>query len=131
TQQATALIAASRAVPSVLEKGDCFSAARAAIAQALALVPDHGPALLQEAQYFVMMAYRNGDDPDRGEALLERAGADQSLTRRERAEVAFYRGIAARTRGDESSAKSGFARSLAIDPTFRPAMLATMDHQRG
>ena len=71
-----------------------------------------------------MMAFRNGDDPTRGEALLEQAGADPSLTLRERAEVVFYRAIAARTRGDEAGAKKGFIEASACDPSFMPALLA-------
>ena len=123
---ARTLIAASRSIASVLEKGDCFQAARTALATALTLKPDYGPALLQEGQFFVMMAYRNGDDTTRGEALLEQAAADTSLSTRERAEIEFYRAIATRTRGDEAGAKLAFARSLAIDPSFKPAFLAQL-----
>lgn len=126
TTLASTLIAASRGIESVLEKGDCFEAAHAAIDRALAIRPDHGPALLQQGQFFVMMAYRNGDKPERGEALLDRAAADTKLNQRQRAEIAFYRGIAARTRGDEALAKKRFGEALASDPTYRPAMLAGM-----
>jgi len=123
---ARTLITASRGIASVLEKGDCFQAARTALATALALKPGYGPALLHEGQFFVMMAYRNGDDTTRGEALLEQAASDQSLSTRERAEIEFYRAIASRTRGDEASAKQFFGKSLAIDPSFKPAFLAQM-----
>lgn len=120
------LIAASRGIASVLEKGDCFDAARQAIERALELAPGYGPALLQLGQFHTMMAYRNGDDPDRGEALLERAAADPTLSGRHRAEVAFYRGIAARARGDEPGAKARFGEALAADPSFKPALIAQM-----
>ncbi len=53
------------------------------------------------------------------------AGA-AGLDARQRAEVAFYQAIAARTRGDEAAAAAGFARALLADPTFRPALIATM-----
>jgi len=126
TTLAQTLIGASRAIESVLEKGDCFSAARAALARALDLKPGYGPALLQEGQFFVMMAFRNGDDPDRGERLLDEAAADTSLDPRQRAELTFYRGIAERARGDEAAAKARFAEALATDGTYRPALLAAM-----
>jgi cyclase len=126
TALAQILIGASRGVESVLEKGDCFAAARAALSRALELRPGYGPALLQEGQFFVMMAFRNGDDPGRGEGLLERAGADPGLDARQRAEVAFYRGIAERARGDEIAAKRRFAEALAADAAYRPALLAAM-----
>jgi glyoxylase-like metal-dependent hydrolase (beta-lactamase superfamily II) len=126
TALAQTLIGASRAIESVLEKGDCFAAARAALARALELRPGYGPALLQEGQFFVMMAFRNGDDPTRGERLLEEAAADPALDARQRAEIAFYRGIAERARGDEAAAKARFAEALATDGTYRPALLAAM-----
>jgi cyclase len=126
TTLASALIAGSRGVESVLEKGDCFDAAHKAIDRALALRKQHGPALLQRGQFFVMMAYRNGDDPGKGETLLEQAAADPALSKRQLSEIAFYRGIAARARGDENLAKLRFTEALGIDPTYRPALLASM-----
>ncbi|HYE07109.1 MAG TPA: MBL fold metallo-hydrolase [Planctomycetota bacterium] len=126
TTLAATLIAASRGVESVLEKGDCFDAARAALDAALRIDPGYGPALLQLGQFFTMMAFRNGDDPRHGESLLEKASADPRLSRRQRAEVAFYRGIAARARGDELDAKRRFGEALAADAGYHPAMLATM-----
>jgi glyoxylase-like metal-dependent hydrolase (beta-lactamase superfamily II) len=123
---ASTLIGASRSVESVLEKGDCFDEARQAIATALAINPQHGAALLQEGQFLTMMAYRNGDNPSRGEAALEKAGADPTLSKRQRAEISFYRGIAERARGNESDAKRRFQEALMTDPTFHPAMLAAM-----
>ncbi len=126
TTLAAALIAASRGIASVLEKGDCFDAARHAIDRALTLSPGYGPALLQRGQFHVMVAYRNGDDPRTGEAFLDQAEADARLTPRQLAEVAFYRGIAARARGDEAGALAGFQAALARDAGFRPALLAQM-----
>jgi len=120
---ARTMIAASRGIASVLEKGDCFHRARTAIATALRLQPGYGPAWLQEGQFLTMMAFRNGEDPDRGEAALTQAAAG-TLSVRERAEVAFYQGIAARARGDETAAKAGFAAATRADPGFMPAMLA-------
>jgi Tfp pilus assembly protein PilF len=73
-----------------------------------------------------MMAYRNGDDPTFGEELLEQAAQDRQLNGRQLAEIAFYRGIAARTRGDEDGARAAFARALATDPSFKPALIAQM-----
>ncbi len=126
TLYATTLIAASRGIASVLEKGDCFTLAKQALARALALRPRYAPALLQLGQFHTMMAYRNGDDPARGEELLAEASADATLDARQRAEIAFYRAIAARTRGDEAAAGVGFAAALRADPSYRPALLATM-----
>ena len=126
TLLAATLIAASRGIASVLEKGDCFDAARSAVERALALDPAYGPALLQHGQFHTMMAFRNGDDPDRGVALLERAGADARLSVRQRAEIAFYRGIAERARGNEAGAKQWFGRALAVDASYKPALMAQM-----
>lgn len=126
TLVAQAFIRASRDLPSVLEKGDCFQAARTALRQALTLDPDYAPALLAQGQYRVMMAFRNGDDPTPGEALLERAAASPALSPRQRAEVAFYRGIAARARGQEEEAVNRFRAALRDDPSFRPALIASM-----
>ena len=126
TLLAATLISASRGIASVLEKGDCFDAARTAVEHALTIDPGYGPALLQHGQFHTMMAFRNGDDPNRGEALLERASADARLTPRQRAEIAFYRGIAERARGNEPQAKQWFGRALAADQTYKPAIMAQM-----
>jgi cyclase len=126
TLLAATLITASRGIASVLEKGDCFDAARKAVERALAIDPAYGPALLQLGQFHAMMAYRNGDDPTRGEDYLERAAADPRLSRRQRAEIEFYRGIAERARGDELQAKRRFGQALATDPSFKPALIAQM-----
>jgi len=120
---ARTMITASRGIQSVLEKGDCFQRARTAVAAALRVQPGYGPALLQEGQFLTMMAFRNGEDPDRGESLLVQAEAGE-LSSRERAELAFYRGIAARARGDEAAARRGFLAATQVDPSFMPAMLA-------
>jgi glyoxylase-like metal-dependent hydrolase (beta-lactamase superfamily II) len=126
TLYAATLIAASRGIASVLEKGDCFALAKQALARALELRPGYAPALLQLGQFHTMMAYRNGDDPRRGEELLAQAAGDATLDARQRAEIAFHQAIAARTRGDEAAAQAGFARALSADPSFRPAVIATM-----
>jgi glyoxylase-like metal-dependent hydrolase (beta-lactamase superfamily II) len=126
TLHAATLIAASRSINSVLEKGDCFDAAKQAVHRALAIRPQDGAALLQLGQFYAMMAYRNGDDPTFGEELLEQAAQDRQLNGRQLAEIAFYRGIAARTRGDEDGARAAFARALATDPSFKPALIAQM-----
>jgi hypothetical protein len=89
----------------------------------LTLVPHYAPALLQEGQFLTMMAFRNGEDPDRGEALLV-AAESGDLSTRERAELNFYRGIAARSRSDETQARQRFAAAAKIDPGFMPAILA-------
>ena len=126
TLLAATLINASRGIASVLEKGDCFDAARQAIEQALRIDNHYGPALLQHGQFHTMMAFRNGDDPNRGEELLERAATDTRLSKRQQAEVAFYRGIAERARGNEAKAKGWFGKSLLTDPSYKPAMMAQM-----
>jgi glyoxylase-like metal-dependent hydrolase (beta-lactamase superfamily II) len=126
TLLAATLINASRGIASVLEKGDCFDAARNAIERALTIDPGNGAALLQSGQFHTMMAFRNGDDTSRGVALLERAAADPRLTPRQRAEVAFYRAIAERANGNEAEARRRFGESLACDPSFKPALIAQM-----
>ena len=126
TLLAATMISASRGIASVLEKGDCFAAARTAVEHALALDAGYGPALLQHGQFHTMMAFRNGDDPNRGIELLERAAADSRLSARQRAEIAFYRGIAERARSNEAGAKSWFGRALAADASYKPAMMAQM-----
>ncbi len=126
TLLASTAIAISRGIASVLEKGDCFQLAKQAVERALAIDPHHGPALLQLGQFQVMMAFRNGDDPDRGEQLLDQAAADGRLTARQHAELAFYRGIAERARGNEPAAAQRFAEATALDGTFMPARMAAM-----
>ncbi len=124
--QAAILIQVSRGIASVLEKGDCFDAAKRAIQRALELDPAYGPALLQLGQFHAMMAYRNGDDPAPAQRLLALALEDDRLTPRHRAEVAFYRGICERTVGSEGAARRRFAEALQADPGFMPARLAML-----
>ena len=73
-----------------------------------------------------MMAYRNGDDPSAGERHLAQAIDDDRLSARQRAEVAFYRGMAERTRGNEAAARQRFAQAQQADPSFMPARLAML-----
>lgn len=120
------LIQASRSIASVLEKGDCFHEAQQALTRALELRPGHPAALIQRGQFRVMMAFRGGEDPAPGEADLEAAAAANGLTPRQRSEIAFYQGIAARARGDESTARAGFLTAQAADPRFMPATLALL-----
>ncbi len=126
TLYAQTLVAASRGINSVLEKGDAFDAAKKAVAKALEIDAAYGPACLQLGQFHAMMAFRNGDDPSAAFAWLERAAADVRLTARERAESVFYRGMALRALGDEAGAKAAFGQALGADPSFMPARLATM-----
>lgn len=123
---ASEVIHASRGIASVLEKGDCFDAAKRALQKALALDPHCGAALLQFGQFHTMMAYRNGDDPAPGERFLAQALDDVRLSARQRAEIAFYRGIAERTRANEGAARKRFGEALQADPTFMPARLAML-----
>jgi hypothetical protein len=126
TLLASTLVTVSRDIPSVLEKGDCFSAAKESLAHALALDPTYGPACLQLGQFHAMMAHRNGDEPTQAWAWLDRAAADPRLGRRELAEIAFYRGMAHRAAGDETAARASFAAAISTDPGFFPARLAQM-----
>jgi len=121
---AEALIDESRREPSVLEKGDFFSRARALWDEALARRTDHGGALLGKGRYLTMMAFRGGDDPSEGMRFLEKAAA-LSEAGRPRAEAEFYLGIGFRRLGDESQARERFRRALAFDPSFVPAALAS------
>jgi glyoxylase-like metal-dependent hydrolase (beta-lactamase superfamily II) len=126
TLQAATMIAISRGIASVLEKGDCFAAAGRSLERALQLDPAHPGALIQAGQYQVMMAFRNGDDPGPGEAMLERAAASPGLTSRQQAEIAFYLGMGRRTLGDEAGAAACFARALQADRTYMPALMVSM-----
>lgn len=126
TTFASILIQVSRGIASVLEKGDCFDAAKRALKRALTLDPNYGPALLQFGQFHAMMAFRNGDDTAPAIRLLAEALEDDRLTPRQRAEVAFYRGICERTVGNEAGARRRFAESQQADPGFMPARLAML-----
>ena len=123
---ASTLIAISRGIASVLEKGDCFDEAKRALGRALALDPAYGPALLQLGQFHAMMAYRNGDDPASAQRLLTAALEDERITTRQRAEIAFFRGMCERTSGNEGGARRRYAEALQADPGFMPARLAMM-----
>lgn len=120
---AEALMDASKKEASVLEKGDFFQEARAAWERALALDPAHLPTLLGKGRYLTMMAYRGGDDPRAGMALLRKA-AELSASGRLRAEAEFYLGMGHRRLADETAARSQFERALAFDPAFMPARMA-------
>lgn len=122
SEYAEALIEASRDQASVLEKGDYFDAARRLWDRALAIDPSNVRSLLGKGRYLTMMAYRGGDDPGRGMALLEKAVPLASG--RERAEAEFYRGMGFRRLGDEAAAHRQFDAALKLDPAFMPAHLA-------
>ena len=120
---AEALIDASRAEASVLEKGDFFTPARKAWEKALEIDPEHVPSLLGKGRYFTMMAYRGGDDPAAGMKLLEKARSLAEDTR-SKAEAEFYLGMGFRRLGREIEAKLEFQKALSFDPSFMPARLA-------
>lgn len=120
---ADALIDASRAVPSVLEKGDFFQIARVCWDKALSAEPDHVGSLLGKGRYLTMMAYRGGDDPKEGMKLLEKA-VSLKPGARPQAEAEFYLGMGYRRLGQENTAKSQFHKAVQMDPTFMPAILA-------
>ncbi|MBI3252703.1 MAG: MBL fold metallo-hydrolase [Candidatus Omnitrophica bacterium] len=123
TAYAEALIEESRREPSVLEKGDFFEIARAAWEEVLRRDPNHTGALLGMGRYLTMMAYRGGDDPARGMALLEKA-METNPAARAGAEAQFYLGMGFRRLGDEARARARFQKALTLDPTFMPARLA-------
>jgi tetratricopeptide (TPR) repeat protein len=120
---AEALIDASRAEASVLEKGDFFQEARRAWDKALAGNPNHAQSLLGKGRYLTMMAYRGGDDPKQGMELLEKVIA-QKTGGKLQTEAEFYLGMGHRRLGDEVSAKAQFKKALQADATFMPAILA-------
>ena len=108
----------------MLEKGDFFSEARRSWDRALEIDPAYAPALLGKGRYHVMMAYRGGDDPRAGMAVLEKvflASPDAGT----KAEAEFYMGIGHRRLGDEASARGQFGKCLKLDPAFMPAILAS------
>ena len=120
---ADALIEASKEEASVLEKGDFFEIARRSWNKALEIDPNHAPTLLGKGRYLTMMAYRGGDDPHEGMALLEQALVKASNAR-QRAEAEFYLGMGRRRLGDEVGAHLQFKKSIQEDPAFMPAHLA-------
>ncbi len=120
---AEALIEESRAVASVLEKGDFFQRARRAWDHVLARDPQNALALLGKGRYLTMMAYRGGDDPSGGMELLSDL-VSLGPSGRLRAEAEFYLGMGHRRLGDEPRARAQFTRALEHDPSFTPARLA-------
>ncbi len=120
---ANALIEASRSEDSVLEKGDYFIKAKKAWDKALTLETNHFPSKLGKGRYWAMMAYRGGDDPRDGMALLQEVieGCTQSELV---AEANFYKGMGHRRLGDEVLAKNCFKKSLELNPAWKPAQLA-------
>lgn len=123
TAYAEALVEASRAEPSVLEKGDFFQKARAAWDRILVMRPQHVGALLGKGRYLTMMAYRGGDDPKTGMELLRKV-SDLGPGGRIGAEAEFYLGMGFRRLGREKEAHEQFQKALALDPAFMPAQLA-------
>ncbi len=120
---AEALIKASRAEDSVLEKGDFFNEARSAWDRALEIDPSHAESLLGKGRYLTMMAYRGGDDPKPGMNLLSKVlelGPEAGLA----SEAEFYLGMGYRRLADEVRAKEQFKKSLRLNPAFTPAALA-------
>jgi tetratricopeptide (TPR) repeat protein len=120
---AEALIEASRAEASVLEKGDFFQAARQCWDTALVINPSHIGSLLGKGRYMTMMAYRGGDDPKPGMDLLRKV-IEFNIQGRERAEAEFYVGIGHRRLGDETKARAQFQKAVQYDPAFMPAHIA-------
>ncbi len=120
---AEALVDASRAESSVLEKGDFFEAARQSWKKALSISPAHQGALLGQGRYLTMMAYRGGDDPKAGMDLLRKV-IELGASGCPRAEAEFYLGIGFRRLGNETAAREQFQKAIQIDPSFMPAHLA-------
>ena len=118
------LIRGAARTASVLEKGDFFAPARAALHHALDLDPAYVPAHLALGRFLVMSAYRNGHDPAPGMTHLHRvidaAPEDAAVL----ADAHFYLGMAHRTQSDERQARAAFAAALRHLPTHRAARLA-------
>ncbi len=124
TTYADALIEVSRKEASVLEKGDFFSEAKKAWAYVLSRDPRNVPALLGKGRYYVMMAYRGGEDPSVGMKLLESL-LDKNPAGRVKAEALFYLGMGHRRLFNEKIAHQFYSRALEADPGFMPARLAS------
>jgi glyoxylase-like metal-dependent hydrolase (beta-lactamase superfamily II) len=123
------LLRGASSVESVLEKGDFFVEARQALQRALDLDPDHAAAHLTLGRFLVMMAYRNGGNPNPGMAHLQRVVAALAPSTlgpgaAHLAQAHFYLGMGHRTNGDEAQARVGFQAALRHLPTFKPALLA-------
>ncbi len=124
------LVRGAAHVPSVLEKGDFFAPARAALHHALDLDPGYAPARLALGRFLVMSAYRNGHDPTPGMThlrhVIDAAPEDAALL----ADAHFYLGLAHRTQADERQAGAAFAAALQRQPTHRAARLALAADER-
>jgi tetratricopeptide (TPR) repeat protein len=119
------LLESARGAASVLEKGDFFYAARLAAERAKECDPGIGSPHLLLGQISVMTAFRNGDDPKKGEELVRHALA-LGLDAKEQAMAQFLLGLGQRTRGNEAAARSLFEKAVALDPLLFPARLAVM-----
>ena len=117
------LIRGSRSADSVLEKGDFFQAARKAASRALVVDPQYGPAHLFEGQFWVMMSYRNGDDPAHGVASIKKA-LENGMDNQGQAQAYFFLGMAERCLGREAEAKGLFGKALELNPAYPQAALA-------
>ena len=125
TEYANLLTQASRAVSSVLEKGDFFVEAKKALDIALELNPDYAPAHLLRGYNHILSAYRNGDETKTGLASIYQALVS-GLHDTQLAQAYFSIGLAHRTNGDETLAREAFAKAIAADARFMPAQLANM-----
>lgn len=123
TAYADILTKASRVVSSVLEKGDFFFEAEIALKTALELDPHYAPAHLLRGFNHLNAAYRNGHDTKPGLESVQKALAD-GLQGTQLAQAHFSIGLAHRIDGDETSAHEAFAKALAADPAYMPALLA-------
>ncbi|MBI4432912.1 MAG: MBL fold metallo-hydrolase [Candidatus Omnitrophica bacterium] len=119
---AEALVEESRREASVLEKGDYFEEARRAWEKVLNQDPKNLGALLGKGRYLTMMAYRGGDDPAGGMALLKQV-IEMAPGGRPEAEAHFYLGMGFRRLGDEARARAQYQKSLSLDPSFMPARM--------
>ena len=125
TAYANLLTQASRLVSSVLEKGDFFAEAKAAINTALELDPDYAPAHLLHGYNHILSAYRNGDATKAGLESIYKALV-LGIQGTELAQAYFCIGLAHRTNGDETLAREAFAKAIAADAGYMPAQLANM-----
>jgi glyoxylase-like metal-dependent hydrolase (beta-lactamase superfamily II) len=120
---AEALVQASKAEASVLEKGDFFQIARTCWDRAIRLNPKDPEALLGKGRYLTMMAYRGGDDPREGMGLLSKV-LELAPGGWVEAEAEFYLGMGYRRLGEETNARAQFEKALTLEPAFMPARLA-------
>ncbi len=125
TEYANLLTQASRAVSSVLEKGDYFFEAKNALNTALEIDPDYAPAHLLLGSNYILSAFRNGDDPTTGTDSIYKALVS-GIKGTQLAQAYFSIGLAHRTNGDEKLAREAFAQAIAVDPSFMPAQFANM-----